>query len=386
MIKKPIILVFLLAFISAFLFTSFSLHAQTPLFKYSSKDGPKEYYIKTSDNWTLSLHRYMPAGLDKNKAPVILCHGFNYNSSFWDLDKDHSFARYLQEKGHDVWAVNLRGSGDSSKPAISDLKSLTRDGLEKVPQVLLRAPLNIGKFDWTIDDHINKDVPAIIDFVKNETAKSKVIWIGHSMGGMILYPYLERGDADNIKAFVAIASMANVKQPPSKALALIASQKPIADASFLINTTVAHQVKDLTFGAIKLPWEELYYNENNTNKVTAEKMFRVTMDDTSPGVIKQYSNMIISGEFMSVDKKEDYTKKLHLIRVPMLIIAGRGDEMATVETMQYLYDNISSKDKELHVFSKKNGYSADYGHCDLILGKNSKEEVYNYIYNWLKKR
>ena len=110
------------------------------------------------------------------------------------------------------------------------------------------------------------------------------------------------------------------------------------------------------------------------------------MDDTSPGVIKQYSNMIISGEFMSVDKKEDYTKKLHLIRVPMLIIAGRGDEMATVETMQYLYDNISSKDKELHVFSKKNGYSADYGHCDLILGKNSKEEVYSYIYDWLKKR
>jgi len=57
-----------------------------------------------------------------------------------------------------------------------------------------------------------------------------------------------------------------------------------------------------------------------------------------------------------------------------------------VHTVLYAYDHISSRDKEMHVFSKENGYSADYGHCDLFLGKNSKEEVYDYIHRWLKRR
>ncbi len=361
------------------------LYAQMPFFELFSKDAPKQYFIKTADGWTLSLYRYMPNRI-KKREPIILCHGFNYNNYFWDLDEKHSLAKFLKKRGYDVWVINLRGSGDSSKPALSDLRSITKLQLEKIPQILFRAPMNIDKFDWTIDDHIHKDLPAIIDFVKSETGKPQVTWIGHSMGGMVMYAYLETEEPKNIKKFVAVGPLINVKQPPDQTLAAIAAQKPITDASLLINTTVAYQLRNLTLGTIKLPWEELFYNKENMDDITAINMFRIAIDDTAPGVIAQFSDIIKNGDFKSFDKKFNYTQNLNRIRVPILFVAGSKDKLGTVETMQYAYEHISSTDKELHIFSKANGYSADYGHCDLILGKKSEKEIYNYIYRWLEAR
>jgi len=388
MIKKFLISLFIL-YISLFSISfSDTAHAQDiPFldFLQPKKDAPKQYFVDTDDGWKLSLKRYKPPKIDRRTAPVILCHGFNYNSTMWDLDEKHSLATYLRDKGCDVWAVDLRGSGDSSKPALSDLRSLTKLQIEKIPQILMRAPMNVNKFDWTIDDHIHRDLPAVIEFVKGHTKKNSVTWIGHSMGGIVMYGYLVSENPRNIKNFVAVGSMINVKQPPNKMMDMIASQKPITNASLLINTTVAYQLRNLTLGTIKLPWENLFYNKENMDDITAIKMFRFTIDDTAPGVISQFSDMIKSGDFISVNKNFNYTKNLNRITLPVLLIAGSNDKMGTVETATYAFEHISSKNKQLHIFSKLNGYSADYGHCDLILGKKSKEEIYPYIYNWLIK-
>lgn len=376
MLKKILILLLLLAI--------FSTLSQKVLLaeNYTSK----HYYTKTKDGWALSLYRYIPNNPLINEVPVILCHGFNQNSRIWDLDKKHSFAGYLAGKGYDVWAVNLRGSGDSSKPSLSSLRSITKLQIKKIPKLLFRALVNIRKINWTIDDHIHKDLPAIIEFVKSKTKSSQVTWIGHSMGGMVMYAYLETENQKNIRSFVAIGSMINIKQPPNKLLSIIAFQKPIRYASLLINTTVAYQLRNLTFGTVRLPWERLFYNRDNMDRFTVMRMFRISTDDTSPGVIAQFSDVIKNGDFMSVDKAYNYTKNLSRIKIPILLTAGSKDLVANVETATYAFQNVSSWNKTLHVFSKENGYSADYGHADLLLGKKSSEEIYPYIALWLEKR
>lgn len=381
--------VFLLCILLSHIFLAGPLDAQMPFFGGFFKKTVRQYFIKTADGWTLSLKRYPPVNIKRHGAPrepVVLCHGFNYNSSLWDLDEKHSLARYLQGKGCDVWAVDLRGSGDSTKPALSDLRSLAKLKIEKFPQILIRAPMNVARFDWTIDDHIHRDLPAIIEFVKNQTGERKINWIGHSMGGIVMYGYLETKGGGDIKNFAAVGTMVNVPQPPNDFLKLISSQKPLTDASLLVNTTVAYQLRNLTLGSVKLPWEKLFYNEENMDELTAMRMFRTAIDDTAPGVIAQFSEAIRSGVIMSVDKKFDYTRNLNLVKTPILIIGGAKDMLASAETIRYASDNVSSDDKETVIFSKANGYSADYGHCDLILGKKSEEEVYSYIWRWLEKR
>ncbi len=374
-IKLHLVLILCLCSIS---FSARHLHA---------KELPKKYFAKTDDNWTLVLYRYQPRSKDYNgKEPLILCHGFDFNSYIWDLDEKHSMARYFQDKGYDVWAVNLRGSGESSKPALSELRSITKMQLENIPQIFLRMPLNMARHNWTIDDHIQHDIPAIIKTVQSETKKEEVVWIGHSMGGMIMYAYLEGPNAANIKGFVALSPMINADQSFDKTFNAISSYRPITESALLINTTIVYQLRNLTMGMLKLPWESLFYNEDNMTNATVRRMFRIAIDDTSPGVIAQYRSMIDSGNFLSVDKEVNYTEDLSFIKTPILLVTGSADKMGSVSTITYAYDHVSSKDKTLHIFSKENGYSSDYGHCDLILGENSKKEVYGYILDWLNSR
>ncbi len=119
--------------------------------------------IKTADGVTLVAKRYFnPGGI-----PVILQHGFALNYNSWDYPKK-SFAKFLANKGYDVWLPNLRGHGEDQ------FQSGPSNGVEK----------------WDMDTFVAYDVPAILHYVIKKTGQ-KPFWIGHSMGGTIMYIYLE---------------------------------------------------------------------------------------------------------------------------------------------------------------------------------------------------
>ena len=348
----------------------------------------KVYTAKTSDGWEISINRYTLK--EKNygefKAAVILCHGFNMNNTFWDIDKRSSLARFLARAGYDVWTPSLRGSGLSSKPMLSRLRGIAKFELENIPHMLIKTPFDITKFSWTIDDHIHKDVPTIVDFVKKKSGFDKVYWAGHSMGSIIMHAYLETESQDDIAGFISMAAMMVIPDPLNEHLKTVAEQKPLLQASLLINSTVASQLRNATFGTVKHPIEELLFMGENMHDDVLFKFFRTCIDDTSAGVVSQFSDSIRSGKMLSVDRKYDYTGHMFCIEVPMLIVAGSRDGFVTEKVMKKSYDKVSSKDKNIIIFSKENGYSTDYGHCDLIIGKNSEQEVYPPILEWLDKR
>lgn len=374
--------------ISFFLFIasiSDQVYAQEATAGFSPKARPRQYFAKTKDGWDLSLHRYKPDKIKAGTEPVILCHGFGFNSNLWDLDEAHSFARYLQERGYDAWSVNLRGSGDSSKPVLSQIRAFTKMQITRWLSMIRRLPSSVTKIKWSIDDHVNQDVPAILEFVKKETGSDQVLWMGHSMGGIIMYCYLATHDQSDIKGLVTIGSAIYTAEPPdeSSMVSKIISQKPIRRTSLLVNMTIPSQIRNLTLGMAKLPWEERYYNHENMDRLTAIRMFRLCVNDTSNDVVAQYSDLLMTGELRSMDGKINYTKLLDRIDVPLLIAVGSKDASAPMDTVRYAYDRVSSRDKTIVEFSKANGYSADYGHSDVLLGRRSKEEIYPYLYNWL---
>ena len=129
-----------------------------------ASDG--EHTATTSDGWRLALRRYPPAaGTPPRNHPVLCLHGLGASSVVFDLEPERSLARHLAAAGFDVWTADLRGHGASDRPGRGSPR----------------------RFGWSLDDHLEKDVPAFIDTVAAASGASRLHWVGHSLGGILLY-------------------------------------------------------------------------------------------------------------------------------------------------------------------------------------------------------
>ena len=154
-------------------------------------------YAYTRDGWRLGVRHYRPAHPDPGKLPVILCHGLGLNATFWTITDNHLPAQ-LSERGYEVYVFDIRGSGENGRPGRDD----------RVNRFLRQTPLRErGESSWTVDDLVRYDVPAILDYVERETGQSRVNWVGHSLGGMMMFPFIELStEPERIATFVGMGS------------------------------------------------------------------------------------------------------------------------------------------------------------------------------------
>jgi len=365
----------------AVVFALFSVTSCAWKYVYQVPNNQSEvHYCRTKDGWDLAISRYKPAVSNPDYYPVVLAHGMGHNNYIWDLDKTHSFATYLRDRGYDVWSVSLRGAGKSTKPAIGSLAKVT------VIDRPLEERIDPSKIDWNIDDHIYKDIPAILDHIKDKTGKDKVNWIGHSMGAMIICAYLERYGKEDINAVVSMAAPFVFTVPLNKILKEVEKNKEIVPATLIVNTRLGSQVGAPLGGGIQTLSDVLSYNRENTDAGTISLFLANVVEDVYAGVLKQYLLIIDKKEFTSADRSYSYTDNLNKIDVPILFVGGKVDNLCPPWTILYMYNNVSSADKTVRIFGKEDFCAADYGHVDLIIGARVQDEVYPYIAGWLDKR
>lgn len=351
------------------------------------KDHPGEanevHYCDTEDGWRLALSRYVSpsAAKDTTRAPIILCHGLGYNHHFWDLDSKIDFARTLAKEGFDVWLLSLRGSGMSTKPGISILKNLIDVRKGEINNVSFEP----SKLDWNVDDYIRYDIPAALKFVTSYTKKPKVLWVGHSLGGMIMYGYLGLNNpAPEIQGVVTVGSPLIVPQPPNKILKAFEANKLLFKTFLIINTRTGATGIAPFHRFLITPDEVLMYNKENVDPITIGMVLEFVVEDLPVGVVDQVMDMVKTGKFRSADRSIDYTKRAKRITVPVLFCCGKADNLAYPESVRFAYQTITSEDKSFAMFGTANGQAHDYGHNDLILGKHAKKEVYPEIIKWIK--
>lgn len=119
----------------------------------------------TTDQVEIVMKRYRNEGA----TPVVLMNGIAQNIYCWDLPYDgHSLGVYLAERGYDVWIPNFRSHGPEE----------------------FQSGMPASGWTWNVDDLAVYDIPAIIDKVLMATGQ-RPFWVGHSMGGMTLYMYLQ---------------------------------------------------------------------------------------------------------------------------------------------------------------------------------------------------
>lgn len=345
------------------------------------------YYTKTEDGLTLCLRRYEPETLDANKNPVILCHGLGYNLLFWDLADKVSLPAYLARNGYDVWSLSLRGAAPSSQPLASSLRKLGRFNLEpEVFKTMQNRVADVKMTDWSVDDHIRYDVPAALDYVREQTGSGKVHWIGHSMGGMIMFAWLGQGGTEAaapIKSFVAVAVPMAVFHPLSEPFNFLLDTQPALQIGSRIVGSSAPATAGLIFGDMNTEIDKLFYNGKNVGEDVIRSLFRLAQEEISPGQLDQLLEMVRNERFCSLDKTIDYTAQLSSVVTPTCFMVGTVDNMATVGAVQYAYREIAGETKRFELFGRVNGHKNDYGHNDIIIGQNARNEVYPAILKWL---
>src|SRR5260370_13593201 len=72
------------------------------------------FQLLTADNVSIHVHRKIASGLAK--VPVLLIHGTWGDARTWDFP-GRSVMDHLAVEGYDVYALDLRGIGNSDKPA-----------------------------------------------------------------------------------------------------------------------------------------------------------------------------------------------------------------------------------------------------------------------------
>ncbi len=139
-------------------------------------------FFRVADGWELALSVYGDPARTRRRHPVLLCHGLGSNRLSFDIDREHSLAAWLVEQGFDVYSIDLRGHGLSERPG----PERTRDR-------------------WGFVEYCELDVPAAIDTVLARTGAERLHFVGHSMGGILLYAHTAVAEP-RIRSGVAIGS------------------------------------------------------------------------------------------------------------------------------------------------------------------------------------
>jgi poly(3-hydroxyalkanoate) synthetase len=229
--------------------------------------------------------------------------------------------------------------------------------------------------NWTLDDHITYDVPAIVFLVKQQTGARDVTWIGHSMGGIVPLGHLCRYQNPGIGRLVCVGSQMTMPQGQ------VAGQL----TTELLKTRELQLTKKAIPAATEKSVHNMFFNEKHVTKAVYEALGTWAKDVPAVGLLKQYTALTATGELRDAGNTFSYTRNLQNVQVPILICGGGVDQLAPPACQKFLYDNVGARDKQLFIVGRANGLTIDSGHNDSLVGKTSRQQFYPVIEQWIRK-
>ena len=298
----------------------------------------------TRDGWSLALGRRRPRAAPR-LPPVLLVHGIAQNRQAFDFGVErYSVAAHLAAAGFDCFALDLRGHGDSRRGPTSR---------------------------WTLDTYLEEDLPAALDAIRAATGSAQVLYVGHSQGAILgmaacaLYP-------ERIRALVALAGPVHFDVQP-RLLALLALRR-LGLGGHL--RRFARAVAPFS-GFWHPSLVELAMNMRNVERPVYRRLLYNVTEDLQPGVVDQFATCIEGDTFRSADGKVDYRALFPGCRQPALFVAGERDGIAPPAAVEAAFRRWGGAPKRFWSSGR------DYGHADVLLGKNAPEVVFPVVRDFL---
>jgi pimeloyl-ACP methyl ester carboxylesterase len=327
-----------------------------PLDWQTSED--ERHRAPTADGWSLGLSRYLPRVGAPVRPPVVVGHGLCGSHWLFDLSPDVSLARFLADRGFDVWLVDLRGRGESWPPGGSD-----------------------PDLQWTFDDFVFRDLPAAVSYVREQAGAADVWWLGTEMSGLLLYAAVLAGTADGIRGGVTCGSPAVT--PPEAEVPGVTTPFPEADGGrypFSMVRSVGPQL-----AREQSPALESSFRPANTDWEITARYFVNGVPDEATALVDQFRTWMAEGVMRSGDG-DVWSHRLGEFTLPILLMAGAADLQRPADAVRQTFDALGSPDKTFVRAGIAGGFPVDFGHDDLLAGRDAPTTVFPVIDEWLEDR
>lgn len=373
-----------------------------------------KYTVETADGWGLVVTRYRPVKQTFHQPlfgePLLLVHGFSQNRHTWTSGQ---FVKNLLYFGVDIHILELRGHGLSSV-------ALQRERAERFGRPL---PPDLD-YGWDLDSYFLYDLPAAVSGVKRITRRERIFYCGHSMGGMLGYGHA--GIHQDFEGLITIGSPADLGRGFA-ALRLLSLSAPALGAAMdglflaynlhqrsrhtgrtalrraarllsrkaLEAAGATHQaplparfnyvpvdawLRLIERGLAKAEESELYdwlsknirwlANPARVSNADIRWLLREGGEREPRKVLEQFARWIRRGELVCYRTGYDYKRGFAKIDVPMAIIFGDMDPLASVESTRSVYRAARS---EYLLWRPVKGNS----HIELTMGHDIRQICYD---------
>jgi len=299
--------------------------------------------VATRDGWQLALARRRPRAAGR-RPPVLLVHGIAMNRQAFDFGVErYSIAAHLARAGFDCFSLDLRGHGDSRRGPTSR---------------------------WTLDTYLEEDLPAALDAIHAATGEAQVLYVGHSQGAILGMAACAL-HAPRIRALVALAGPAHFDSQPRLRALVRFGHLPLARHLRLLARAVA------PFSGWWHPAPfEIAINMRNVERPIYRRLLANAIEDLQPGVLDQFEACIRDDTFRSCDGRLDYRALFPACTQPALFIAAEKDGLAPPAVVEAAFERWGGPRRYWSC-------GRDYGHADVLLGRNAPEVVFPMIRDFL---
>jgi pimeloyl-ACP methyl ester carboxylesterase len=312
---------------------------------------------RTADGWRLEVARYRARGA-RQVATVVLGHGFAGTRLIYDLSPRHSLARYLSQRGFDVFCVNLRGRGMSW------------------PEGGPRRHLQ-----WSFDDFVFHDLPAATEEACRVSGSTSCLWVGQEMSGQAAYAAVVSGTAPRIAGAVTLGAPA-VTPPEARVPGVTSPPRLRWRGRVPFRASARYPGPLLAY--LRAAQLESSFRMSHTRPLPVARYFWNGVPDEAELLADQFTGWIRKGVMESLDGAIRWSERLGEFRIPALLIAGEADRQRPPEAVEATFRALGSGDKTFIRAGRAMGFTVDYGHDDLLVGEPAPEEVFPRVAEWLQ--
>ncbi|XP_061370264.1 triacylglycerol lipase 2-like [Gastrolobium bilobum] len=353
----------------------------------------QELEVTTKDGYILSLQRIPQGRAEVNgrvakKEPVIIQHGVLVDGMTWFMNSpEQNLPLILADNGFDVWIANARGTRFSRRHTYLD-------------------PSNPAYWNWSWDEMVTYDMPAIFDYVSNQTGQ-KINYVGHSLGTLVALTSFSEGKLVNQLKSVALLSPIAYLSYMKTAIGVIAANSFVGETITLMGVAefdpkgipVMNFLKSVCANPgvdCKDLLTALTGYNCCLNKSSVSLLLKNEPQPTSTKTMVHLSQTVRSGVLAKFNYERPNYNIMHYGQLsppvynlsniphnlPLFISYGGQDALSDVIDVGNLLDILKFHD----VDKLSVQYIKEYAHADFIMGVNAKDIVFNAVTAFFKRQ